>query len=435
MKRHLTDAFWVIFGTAFSAIGTLVGIRILTQFLAPGDYGAVSLAQGLSTLAISLVATPLTQAAIHYYPVLNRGDSTAELLASLRRCFGSAIPWIAVSAVLAAIAYLRWGDGSPNIVLILVLLLASDCWRSANLSLLNAARRHRTYALWVAADASFRPLIAVLAVRALGGSPAVVLGAYVAVSMTLVLVFSHRRGKAEFSGVQPYSPEESAALDKRMWAYALPLIPLGVIGWVSNLGDRYIIGGFLSVADAGVYAAIYGLSSAPFMMAGGTVELALRPIHQAAVARGDQRQSRKMYRVWLATVVAVCGVGVFALAIGHQLIASLLVANAYRHASDLMPWIGLGYAIRSASYVFERMCYAYGQTRRVLLIQSCAVAATLVATPLGVVCLGLKGAAMAVPVYFSVQLAAAVVLARRTIKQSTSWGASTSAVSTAVAET
>jgi hypothetical protein len=33
--------------------------------------------------------------------------------------------------------------------------------------------------------------------------------------------------------------------------------------------------------------------------------------------------------------------------------------------------------------------------------------------------LGLKGAAIAVPVYFSVQLAAAVVLARLTIKQST----------------
>lgn len=419
MRRHLTDAFWVISGTALSAVGTLVGIRVLTQFLAPGAYGAVSLALGLSTLTISLLATPLTQAAIHYYPALTQSDSTTELLRSLRRSFGRAIPWIVAGAVLAAIAYMRWGGGSPLLVGILVLLLASDCWRSANLSLLNAARRHRPYALWVAGDAALRPLAAVLGVLLLGSAPEVVLGAYVVVSVTLVLIFSRRHGGAEAASRRPYSPVQSAALDKKLWAYAVPLIPLGVIGWISNLGDRYIIGGFLSVADAGVYAAIYGLSSSPFLMVGGTVELALRPIHQAAVARGDQGHSQKIYRLWLISVAAVCGVGVLALVFGHRLIASLFVGAAYRHASDLMPWIGLGYAIRSVSSVFERMCYAYGQTRRVLMIQSWSVAATLVATPLGVLTLGLNGAAMAVPVYFSVQLVAAIALARRTIKQST----------------
>ncbi len=423
MKRHLTDAFWVVSGTALSAIGTLVGIRILTQVLAPGDYGAVSLAQGLSTLAISLVATPLTQAAIHYYPVLNRNNSTAELLASLRRCFGTAIPWIVGGAVLGAIAYAHWSNGSPLLVLTLVLLLASDCWRSANVSLLNAARRHRTYALWVAGDATFRPLLASLAVLALGSSATVVLGAYLVVSVTLMLIFARRDGNTPSAAVaSPLLQEEPAALDKRMWAYALPLIPMGLIGWVSNLGDRYIIGGLLGVADAGVYAAIYGLSSAPFMMVGGTVELALRPIHQAAVARGDQQQSRRMYRIWLIAVAAVCGMGVIALAFCHALVASFFVGGAYRYASYLMPWIGLGYALRSVSYVFERMCYAYGHTRRVLVIQSWAVAATIVATPLGIVSLGLKGAAMAVPVYFSVQLVAAIVLAHRTIRESTATG-------------
>jgi Na+-driven multidrug efflux pump len=85
-----------------------------------------------------------------------------------------------------------------------------------------------------------------------------------------------------------------------------------------------------------------------------------------------------------------------------------------------MPWIGLGYAIRSVSYVFERVCYAYGQTRRVLMTQMCAVAATAVATPLGVIYGGLLGAANAVPIYFSVQLIVAVVLARRTLREAAS---------------
>jgi O-antigen/teichoic acid export membrane protein len=433
MRRHVTDAFWVVGGTALTAVGTVAGIRILTQFLAPEAYGLVSLALGLSTLAISLVATPLTQAAIHFYPVLNHDGSAAELLFSLKRCFRRIAPWLVAGAAASAAIYVLWAHGSPVLVVILVLLLASDCWRSANLSLLNAARRHTTYALWVVGDAWLRPLIAVLAVLLLGKSPTVVLGAYLAVSLALMSAFSRQQWVSAMFSATRYSPEQSGALDSRMWTYALPLVPLGVIAWVANLGDRYIIGAVLSVADVGVYAAVYGLASAPFMMAGGTAELALRPVHQAAVANGDQQRAQKIFRLWLATVTCVCAMGVLIFAVGHRFIADLLVGKSYRYASGLMPWIGLGYAIRAASYVFERMCYAHGQTRSVLAIQSCGVLGWMVATPLGALTLGLKGAALAVPVNFFVQLAAAVVLSRRAARQSSTGGAGDNA-RTAVAD-
>jgi O-antigen/teichoic acid export membrane protein len=202
-----------------------------------------------------------------------------------------------------------------------------------------------------------------------------------------------------------------------MWSYALPLLPLGLIAWASNLGDRYIIGGVLGVADAGVYAAVYGLSSMPFMIVNGTAEQALRPIYQAAVTHGDRARARQILQLWLAIVAGICAVGVLLFTFGHALIASFLVGKPYRHASGLMPLIATGYAIRATSYVFERVCYAYGQTRRVLYIQLWAVAATALATPLGVLYFGLQGAAAAVPIYFTVQLAVAIFLARRTLSE------------------
>jgi O-antigen/teichoic acid export membrane protein len=207
-----------------------------------------------------------------------------------------------------------------------------------------------------------------------------------------------------------------------MWAYALPLIPLGIVGWASSLGDRYVIGGALGVADAGVYAAVYGLASIPFMIVGGPAEQALRPVYQTAVSAGDWARAHRILAIWLAGVVIVCALGVLAFAFGHRLLAGLAVGKPYRHASALMPWIAAGYAVRSVSYVFERICYAYGQTRRVLVTQVCALLATLIATPLGVFTLGLKGAAMAVPLYFSVQLLVAMMLARRTIREAAARG-------------
>jgi O-antigen/teichoic acid export membrane protein len=327
-------------------------------------------------------------------------------------------PWVAAAALIAAVVYVASGQGTPVLVMLVAALLASDCWRSANLSLLNAERRQRRYALWMACDAWSRPLAAVAAVLLMGGSATTVLAAYVVVSAALVAAFSYRLWPA---GTAAPSSESAAArsraLDSRMWQYALPLIPLGLISWASTLGDRYIIGSTLGVADTGLYAAVYGLAYSPFMIVNGTAEQALRPIYQTAVSRNDRAGSRRILLLWFGSVVAVCVVGVLIFAFAHELLASLAVAAPYRSASGLMPWIAGGYAIRAASYVLERVLYAYGKTHRVLITQLCAAAATVVVTPLGIFTLGIRGAAMAVPVYFSIQLAIAAILARRTIRE------------------
>jgi O-antigen/teichoic acid export membrane protein len=416
-RYHIGEALWVVGGQAATALGTLVGVRVLTQYLAPAAYGVVSLSLGISTLAISLIATPLTQAAIHFYPSVAERGSVHELLESLARCFRAMIPWIALVALLGGFTFIKWAHGSPLLVLLLALLLSSDCWRSANLSLLNAARRQDRFSLWMAADAWSRPLAASVAARMFGQSPVAVLGAYVLVSAVLLFLFSRRlwpRGTTP-STVRGDLPR---TLDARMWSYALPLLPLGLIAWASNLSDRYIIGGVLGTADAGRYAAMYGVASSPFTIAGGTAEQGLRPLYQVAVSRADHARARRILGLWAMTVVGLCFIGLLLFVFAHRTIAAFLVGRSYRPASYLMPWIAAGYAIRSTSYVFERVCYAYGQTRRVLIIQLCAVVATLVATPLGVFSLGLQGAAMAVPVYFSLQLIVAILLARRTISNS-----------------
>lgn len=419
MKRQLREVAWVVGGQAATAIGTIVGVRILTQFLAPADYGTVSLALGLSTLVTSLVAAPLTQAAIHFYPQVVLQGSVRELLSSVLRCYRVMAPWVAAAALIAGVAYVASGQGTPVLVLLVAALLASDCWRSANLSLLNAERRQGRYALWQAGDAWSRPLAAVAAVLVFGRSAVTVLAAHVVVSAALLAAFSYRLWPQGTSAPSEASAR-SRSWDSRMWQYALPLIPLGVISWASTLGDRYVIGAALSVADTGVYAAVYGLASIPFMIVNGTAEQALRPVYQMAVSRRDGPRARQILLMWLGCVVGVCCVGVLVFAFGHQLLASLVVAKPYRYASGLMPWIATGYAIRAASYVLERVSYAYGKTRRVLITQLCAVAATAIATPLGIFTLGLRGAAMAVPVYFSVQLVTAAILARRTLREASS---------------
>jgi O-antigen/teichoic acid export membrane protein len=418
LKRHSRDALWVAGGSVVTAVGTLVGVRVLTQFLAPAEYGAVSLALGSSTLALGLIATPLTQAAMHYYPAARTEGTEGELERSVLRLYGRLAPWLLLLLACAVLVCARWQIAAPVAIAAAGVLLCIDSLRSAGLSLLNSARQHRRYVVWMASDTWGRPLIATVAVLLFGASSGIVLCAYVAVAGTLVMVFSGPRWMRLRSASQPvYSEAQRHTLDARMWAYALPLVPLGIINWASNLGDRYIIGATLGLAYTGAYAAMYGISGMSFMVVNGAVENALRPVHQAAVTAGDHARAARIQRLWLAAIVGICSMGVIALALGHHLVASLFLGPAYRDWSILMPWIGLGYAIRATSYVFERVCYAYGQSRRVLAIQLCAAASTVIATPAGVLKWGLMGAAVAVSVNFSVQLAAAIFFARRTLRE------------------
>jgi len=418
LMPSLAEVLWVFFGQAATALGTVVGVRTLTQLLPPATYGAVSLALGMSVLAISLVATPLTQAAIHFYPAVVAEGSVHDLLASVRRCYRAMLPWVVIAAVGAGAAYFALGHHSPVLVVLLALLLAADCWRAANISLLNAARRQGRIALWTTADAWSRPLAGSAAVLLVGPSTLWVLAAYVLTSAVLLLTFSWRLWPRAAPAERHRPTLSPALLDARMWSYAVPLIPLGIIGWASSLGDRYVIGGLLSVHDAGLYAAVYGLASSPFIILGGCVELALRPIYQTAVSGGERRRAGAILGMWLLLVAGASALGVVGFALFHRELAAIFVGASYRGASALMPWIGAGYAIKASSGVLERVCYAYGRTQRVLLIQLCSVAATLVCTPAGVLMLGLQGAAYAVPVCFCTQLVAASVLARRTIWES-----------------
>jgi O-antigen/teichoic acid export membrane protein len=412
--RFRSEAVWVAVGQALTAIGTLLGVRLLTQFLPPAQYGAVSLALGMSVLAGNLVASPLNQAAIHFYPKYS-GERLYQLRDALLRCFRRFAPWVVLAALIGGAGYSLSGWGSPWLALMVLLLFAVECWRTSGLSLLNAARQQRRYGLWMASDAWLRPLAATGAVLVAGRLPAAALAAYVLTAATLCALWS--RNIWPVRDPQPVPQDQARALDSAMRSYAVPLIPLGLLAWVTSLGDRYIIGGVLSVADAGLYAAVYGLAYSPFMIVNGAAEQALRPVYQAAVSHRNYAHAARLLRLWLATVAAVCAVGVVLFAAGHELIARLLVSPAYRQASWLMPWIALGYAIRAISYVFERVCYAYARTWRVLAIQVCGAVAALTVTPIAVVGFGLRGAATAVPFCFSLQCLVAVWLAARTIAE------------------
>jgi len=419
LHQRLRDAAWIAGGVALSAAGTLAGVSLLTSQLQPREFGMLSLLLATAVLATQVAAGPVAQAAIHLYPRFSTPALVPLLrdrtLRAQRRGFLLvAALLVAAGSVAVVLQRASWLD-----VVLVLLLFAADSSRTLRLSIMNAARRHAPYSIWVALDAWARPVAALAAILVFGAVAQVALAAYVAVALALNFVL----GRKAWNTVAQLAPSHPAAgieadgpdsLDQRILAYALPLIPLAALAWIVNLGDRFAIGAILDDASVGIYAAAYGLASAPFMMVAGMVEQAVRPHYQQALSARNHAHAGRLLRVWLLTVGAAVCAGWALFVVAHELIARWVLGPAFIASAALMPWIAAGYALRATASVLERVCYGYARTRRVLAIQAAAAAAAVIALPMATVAWGLQGAAAALVAVFAVQLVVAAMFAHRT---------------------
>ena len=418
-SRLAGEGGWAAGGQIATVLAILISVRIMTELLAPEEFGRLALLLGIGVLTLGLVATPRLQAVMRYYPE----QALAGRIGALRRAGIRLTGGLVLSAALVlAAGWMLAGPlfGEPWFSgPLIAALLVVDSLRALELSLFNAARRQRAAALIYAADAWARPGVAVLAVVLFGAHADAALAGYIAGSALVVAAMymtmrleGAARGRPRWKAGTAMRADE-AALAAAIRRYALPLVPLAIFGWVSGVGDRYIIGGVVGLKEVGLYAAAYGLASRPFMVLSGILELTIRPALYNAVASGNMAHVARIKRAWVMTVAGSSAFGVLCFLFLSGWVGDLLLAAEYRSATALMPWIALGYALSGVSNVFSRFCYAFDDTRAVLFLTAAGTVMGVIIMVPAIYFYGLAGAAAAVPVQFGVELSLSVFLARR----------------------
>jgi O-antigen/teichoic acid export membrane protein len=378
-----------------TGIARLLGLRLVTELVAPDVYAEVVLLLGIATLGANLFCAPLLEAAIRSFP-----DAAAESrVGALRRLvLRLLVPRSAAVALLlpaAGAAWLAFSRAPVELAgfAIVSLYLVLDVARSLEASLLHAARRQTEWGLWFAVDGCLRPTGAVLAILAFGPSAQSVLLGYAAAIACGNLAFRRNSVRGGLEGVPP--PEWTPRVRAELLRYAAPLAPLALVAWVYQLSDRYLLAAFAGAEATGIYAAAYGLASMPFIMASGVVQLALRPILNEAVTRGDRARERRTVLAWLAVAAAVLGTGLLLVALLRGPVARVMLGEAFWGAADLLPWVAAAYVVQGLQQPFEGMITAQRRTRRTLAIQCVAAGSALAAYLLLIPPWGARGAAIA----------------------------------------
>ena len=398
--RIVSEGAWVAVGQIGSALAALVSVRLLTELIEPQDYGLFTLLLGVSALAQGLAVNPFLQAMLRFHPDWARrgrlrllraegGDSIATLIIALAGAI--ALAGVALGPITQEPAWL--GAAVAGILLL-------DSLRSFETSLFNAARRQRPMALWNALDAWARLLFAFAAMACLGADAGAALMGYFLGSAVVATLFygttTPEGAKGQAAGLRERQAVR-AELRQSLWTYALPLMPIAILTWISGVGDRYIIGGLLGLEQAGLYAATYALISRPYLMMSGMFELTIRPIYHEALAEGDRLRAKAALRRWLLLAVVGGGAGLLLIWLLKDVIADLLLSKPYRSAASVMPWVAAGYWLLSISEVFSRICYAYHATTSVLLIAAGGAVLSFTIVIPAILAFGITGAAMTVP--------------------------------------
>ena len=399
---------WVVFGQVVSTVGVLIGLRLITEYLSPNIYGEYMLIIGMIMLLTSVFCNPIMQGLIKFVPYYVNNNQIVNFHRATRNILFKLTLTGCMSLVIATSLYAE--SNRFIYILLFIGIFIVEVLRMYNTTLLNTYKSHKYYAYWACMEAWGKPLIIIIFIIKLGGSVLVVLMGYFVASLInlfvmLYLLKSNTHYIVSCSGKLTLKDRNIIdTLRNDYWKYSWPLIPLGMIGWFNGVGDRYIIGILLSLNDVGIYAAIYGLISKPFLITSSVVELIYRPNYQNVVAVGNHIEQSSMFKYWFFLLVSINTILFMIVSFNEELITKLFLGENYHEGSNLVAWIALGYSLLTISYLFQRKSYAHSKTKHVLINE---IVSTLVSVPLIIIFItmyGLVGAAMAIPIYFGFHL-------------------------------
>ena len=385
----------------------------MTTLLDPQAYGSLTLLVSIGIFALPFT-NPFLQAGMRFLPEAAAAGYKRQMHKITRRWVGRILIF---SVILISIGGALFGGAldEPRFVGILVaLLLMADTARVYETSLLNAARRQKPMMLWRLAEAWARPLGALVSVLLLGSGAWQALVGYVVACLTVNIIFRltiSLEGRGEDADTA--SEVDEATLARRIRRYAVPLIPAALLGRINGTGDRYIIAAMLSVADTGLFAAVYAITSRPFLALGAFLEALLRPRLYEASTHGRTRTVRRVLALWIGACFVLGGVMFVATLLFDTLIADILLGDRFHGTANLMPWIAGGYAVMIMAQALNRLLHAHFRTDRVLIVNLVTAVAGVASTVAGISFFGILGAAAAIPFYFGVQFLVALVFVLR----------------------
>lgn len=351
-QRLFRETIWVAIGWGAALLGSVAGVRILTEYLSPDAYGELALAMTLTTLAQQTLLGPLSNGAARFYGAARDRGEVRSYLGAVRGLAAKAA--LAMAVVMAAVLAVFFVLGRTQWFLLAaaaaVFALLAGCNSVLN-GVQSAARQRPVVALHQGLSVWLRFAAAAGLMAAFGsGSTAAMCGYAAASCAVLASQYAFLAGMQE-NGSGKDGPSVRSWSD-RIWEYSWPFAAWGIFAWAQQSSDRWALDLFGTKHEVGLYAALFQLGYSPILLASGVAMDFLAPILYGRA--GDLADGRRRQAVHvLAGRLTASTLGLTALAFVvtlafHRTVFRLFAASEYGTVSSLLPWVVLAGGIFAA---------------------------------------------------------------------------------------
>lgn len=402
--RLVREGSWTAIGQIASVSGTLILIRLLTEYINPAQYGQLSLGLTIAGLVNNLVMGGISNGIGRYYSIaLEKKDISGYLKASTQIMVYATLV-VAFIGALILIGLLTYGykQWSGLAIAALVFSVLSG-YSGAFSGIQNAARQRKIVAFHGGLDSWLKVLLSAVILIWIGTEiSAIIIGYIIA---TLLVNISQIYFLRQVNSDVNRSTIHSNTWLRQIWAYSWPYSTWGVFTWMQQVSDRWALERWGSADDVGMYTVLFQLSYGPIGLITTALMSFLSPIFYSRMgdATNNQRVLDTKRLTFNLTVVCivVTMVAAFCGWMFHDIFFKILANERYREISYLLPWMIIAGGFMSGYHILGSRISSALETRSVIKSQVVTAVLAVAANCLGASLFGLRGIVFSLVAYSS----------------------------------
>lgn len=406
------DLFWIILGHGVALLGAMTGVKVLTKYLPPQQYGEVMLGMTLASLIQQLLFSGPGGAILRFFSVaIEKGEFTDFFTAALKAISArTVIVCLFAVCLILSLLTLEYAQWVPLVVATFV-FSAFSSYPIIFDSMQNAARQQGIVAWHQALNQWLRILFAVILISIIGAVSTAAMWGF-ALSSILVLVSQgmlfyfriYRKAVTNRGSCNSVAKRWERQLADYSWPFTL----WGLFYWLQIASDRWAIQMFMDTAQVGLYVVLYQLGYYPLNMLMSLFGKLVTPI--VFTEAGDCANTERMVHahtinIWLFGGYLCLTFAITAIAvIFHERIFRLLVAPEFGTISSLLPIMVLAGGLFGCGQAASIALTSEVQTKSLILPTIGSSLIGILCNILGAYLFGLRGVVWANTIFSSVYL-------------------------------
>lgn len=414
----IKEGIWVLIGQLLVAIVSLFGLRIITEVTSPSIFGEVTLWLGIMILLKNIFVVPVSNYQLRYYPEYYYKDQIVPFKLQIKKYYkyslvlsSSLFLIVLILAYLIEISFVDW-----FLVPVLLIFFILDSTKVYYLNIFSAERKQFLLSLFSVGD-SILVYLSIISTLLISNSVLFYLSGQAA--GTLITVLAMFSFFMLFHKTQKESEKfDIANISSNFKKYALPYVPIAVLSWVLNIGNRYILNSYNSLLDVGVFTAAFAISSRPFLFLSGLFTNFFRPILFEKQSKNEHSKSKRIFNLWLLSIVLSGLLVLLLLFFLGSLISKVFLARDFRQDSEILfTLIGSGYLFLVMFQAVENRFMSLGDTKSILFIYLISALIYIAANLILIPKMGSIGAGVAISVSFLLQFIIGLFYLNRILKK------------------